>query len=139
MCVVDNPFLRQFVEKVSRVSFALPHRTKLTEMVDKKLTEMVDKKLTEMVDKKLTEMVDKKYAESEEVKELVRSYTASYIPFLCVQKGSREGSHIGQRHVLTIIASLVNKGHAVWGSDRSCDHLGSQTSDKYQTQQAVAS
>ena len=131
MCVVDNPFLRQFVEKVSRVSFALPHRTKLTEMVDKKLTEMVDKKLTEMV--------DKKYAESEEVKELVRSYTASYIPFLCVQKGSREGSHIGQRHVLTIIASLVNKGHAVWGSDRSCDHLGSQTSDKYQTQQAVAS
>lgn len=40
MCVVDNPFLRQFVEKVSRDSFALPHRTKLTEMVDKKYEEV---------------------------------------------------------------------------------------------------
>ena len=35
-----NPFLRQFVEKVSLGSFVLPHRTKRTKMIESKYEEV---------------------------------------------------------------------------------------------------
>lgn len=38
--MMENPFLRQFVEKVSRGSFVLPHRTKMTKMIEAKYEEV---------------------------------------------------------------------------------------------------
>ena len=38
--MMENPFLQQFVEKVSRGSFVLPHRTKVTNMIEAKYEEV---------------------------------------------------------------------------------------------------